>query len=76
MAGYDPTYKYDFLYKVLVHNVNAITKTCGLDVCGYETSWGHQGFGEAGTGVGSHILGKPGISKGGQTVIISDVNGL
>ena len=72
--GYDPTYKYDFLYKTIVHNVNAITKSCGLDMCGDETSWGHQGFGEAGSGVLGQILGKPGISKGGQTVIISDVD--
>jgi hypothetical protein len=71
--GYDPAYKYDFIYKVLVHNVNAITAACALDMCGDETSWGHQGFGEAGTGVVGQILGKPGISKGGQTVIISDV---
>jgi uncharacterized membrane protein len=43
-------------------------------MCGDETSWGHQGFGEAGSGVVGQILGKPGISKGGQTVIISDVD--
>jgi hypothetical protein len=74
--GYDPAYKYDLIYKVLVHNVNAITQRCGLDMCGDETSWGHQGFGEAGTGIVGQILGKPGISKGGQTVIVSDVDRL
>jgi hypothetical protein len=74
--GYDPAYKYDFIYKVICHNVNAITDTCGLDMCGDETSWGHQGFGESGTGVVGQILGKPGISKGGQTVILSDVDRL
>ncbi|MGL5935917.1 MAG: hypothetical protein ACRCZI_09885, partial [Cetobacterium sp.] len=73
---YDPSYKYDFIYKTLVHNVNAITHRVGLDLCGDETSWGHQGFGESGTGVVGQILGKPGISKGGQTVIISDVDRL
>jgi hypothetical protein len=75
-AGYDPAYKYDFIYKVLCHNVNAISKRCDLDMCGDETSWGHQGFGESGTGIVGQILGKPGISKGGQTVIISDVHRL
>jgi hypothetical protein len=32
MAGYDPTYKYNFIYKVLVHNVmllpNPVAWTC------------------------------------------------
>jgi hypothetical protein len=74
---YDPAYKYDFSYKVLCHNVNAIiTKRCDLDMCGDETSWGHQGFGESGTGIVGQILCKPGISKGGQTIIISDVHRL
>jgi hypothetical protein len=82
--GYDSAYKYDPIFKTLVHNVNAITGACGLDMCGDgtkdmcgdETSWGHQGSGEAGTGIVSQILGKSGISKGGQTVIISDVDRL
>ena len=43
-------------------------------MCIDETTWGHQGFGEAGSGVLDQILGKPGISKGGQTVIVSDVD--
>ena len=72
--GYNPAAKYDLPYKVLVHNVNAITKSCGLDMCADETTWGHQGFGEAGSGVLGQILGKPGITKGGQTVICSDVD--
>jgi hypothetical protein len=43
-------------------------------MCGDETTWGHQGFGEAGSGVVGQILGKPGVSKGGQTVVVSDVD--
>ena len=72
--GYDPAYKYDYLYKVLIHNVNALTKTAELDMTGDETTWGHGGFGEAGSGLTGRIQGKPGVSKGGQTVIVSDVH--
>jgi hypothetical protein len=72
--GYNPAYKYDLIYDVLVHNTNAITKRAGLDLCGDETSWAHQGFAEKGTGVTSNIIGKPGVSKGGQTVLVSDTD--
>ena len=74
MEGYDPAYKYDMLWYVLFANVNAISKHAELDLCGDETTWGHGGFGEAGSGLVGRIMGKPGISKGGQIVMISDVN--
>ena len=45
-----------------------------MDLCGDETPWGHQGIGEVGSGVVARVVGKPGVSKGGQTVIVSDVN--
>jgi hypothetical protein len=73
---YDPTYKFDLIYKTLVHNTNAITETGGLDLCGDETSWAHQGFAEAGSGIIGLIVGKPHINKGGQIVIVSDVDRL
>ena len=72
--GYDPAYKYDMLYDVVIKNVNALTKWAELDICGDETTWGHEGFAETGTGISSRILGKPGITKGGQTVIVSDIH--
>ena len=31
---YDPAYKYDYIYKVLVHNVNAIKKIAELYLTG------------------------------------------
>ena len=67
--GYDPAYKYDYIYKVLIHNVNEITETADLDLCGDETTWAHMGYGEAGTSILCRIMGKPGVTKGGQTVI-------
>jgi hypothetical protein len=73
---YDPSYKYDMIYKTVVHNTNAITATVGLDMGGDETSFGHQGFGEPDSGVIAQIIGKPGICRGGQTVIVSDVDRL
>ena len=73
-VGYDPAYKYDMIYDVLVHNTNAITKYAGLDLCGDETSWAHQGFAEGGTGIVGPVVGKPGVCKGGQTVLVSDTD--
>ena len=38
--GYDPAYKYDYAWKSLVHNVNALTYSADLDQCGDETTAG------------------------------------
>ena len=45
---YDPAYKYDYIFKTIVHNMNAITHKGSLDLCGDETTCGHQGHGEPG----------------------------
>ena len=71
---YDPAYKFDLIYKVIVNNVNNITKHASLDLCGDETTWGHAGYGEAGSGITGRIMNKPGISKGGQIVVVTDSN--
>jgi hypothetical protein len=52
--NYEPSYKYDMIFKTAIHNVNVITQCCGLDMCGDETSFPHQGNGEAGAGVEYH----------------------
>jgi hypothetical protein len=70
--GYDPCFKYDYIFKVITHNVCALTERASLDLCGDETSWGHQGYGEAGSGVLERIMNKPGITKGMQTVLAVD----
>ena len=72
-TNYDPDYKFDFIYKAIVHNVNAITKWANLDQLGEETTWGNGGFGERGSGITGCITRKPGISKGVQIFITSDV---
>lgn len=72
--GYNPAYKYDFLFETLIHNVNAITLDAGLDLCGDETTFGFNGWGEAGTGLLGLIMNKPGITRGGQVVMVVDAD--
>ena len=43
--GYNPSYKYDMVYDVIVSNVSnviSLTKDGELDLTGDETSWGFQ----------------------------------
>ncbi len=72
--GYDPAYKFDYIYDTIVHNVNALTLNVGLDLCADETSYGFNGWGETGSGILGLILNKPGITRGGQIVMVSDVD--
>ena len=41
--GYKPEHKFDFIWRKLVHNVNALIKEVCIDITGEKTSWGHQG---------------------------------
>ena len=59
---------------MLIHNINELSDQAELDQCGDETSIGHAGYAEPGSGISSRIMNKPGITKGMQTVIISDVH--
>ena len=72
--GYDPAYKYDYLFKTIVSNLNAITKQADLDQCGDETTCGHVGYGEPKSGLLTHIMGKPGVTRGMQIVMLCDVH--
>ncbi|KAG7349515.1 hypothetical protein IV203_012112 [Nitzschia inconspicua] len=53
--GYKPAYKYGFIFDVVCHNVLVITETASLDLCGDESSWAHQGWGESGAGIIARI---------------------
>jgi hypothetical protein len=64
--GYDPCAKYNMIWDVICHNMNAILNEGGDDICIDETSWSHMGFGSEAL---ERVYGKPGINKGGQTVI-------
>ena len=69
--GYDPGYKYDLVYRSMVHNTNGITLFADENQTLDETTWGHGGYGEAKSGLVSRLWNKK-VSKGGQTVIVSD----
>ena len=32
------------IWDVITYNINDTLNMIGLDMCGYETSWGHQGW--------------------------------
>ena len=72
--GYEPAYKFDYMMKTIVHNTNVLTREAELDLCGDETTWGFMGYGEAGTDLVSGIKGKPGVSRGGQIVLVSNAS--
>jgi len=72
--GYDPACKHDYIFETIINNVNALTLSAALDLCLDETSFGHQSWGKAKSGLLKTMLGKPGITKGMQTVICSDVH--
>ena len=72
--GYEPAYKYDFIVKTLIHNINCLTAQAELDLCGDETTWAHMGFGERQTSLLARVMRKPGVTKGGQTIILTDVH--
>ena len=73
-VGYNPAYKFDLILKVLVHNVGAMTLVAESDQCIDETTWAHNGFGEAQSGLVKLVLNKPGVTKGGQVVMSTDVH--
>jgi len=58
--GYDPCAKYDLIYKVLIHNMNYVTRRADLDATIDESTWGFGGF--AGD-CGRRLLNKP-VSRG------------
>jgi len=72
--GYNPAYKYDHIYSVIIDNVNNLTLFAGLDLCLDETTFAFNGWGESGSGLLAIIVGKPGVTRGGQIVIVLDVD--
>jgi hypothetical protein len=62
------------IFDVLVHNTNAITKKACLDLCGDESTWAHQGYADSISDMLSIVIGKPNVTKGGQVVLVMDVD--
>ena len=69
----DPCKKFDYIYRTIVHNTNALSKYADSDQCLDETTFGHAGYGPSGTGVMRRLIGKK-VNKGGQTVLCADVS--
>lgn len=59
-VDYDPCAKYDFICKVLVHNMNNVTESADLDGTFDESTWGFGGYsGDC----GGRLINKP-VSRG------------
>jgi hypothetical protein len=74
--GYNPAYKYHFIYETLIRNLNSISFKADDDQCIDETTFPFNGFGEPGAGLIKLVLNKPGVTKGAQLVITTDVGRL
>ena len=72
---YRPEAKFELLWNCICNNTNALTVKAGKNCAGDESTWGFMGYG---TNDGAHVIerrvGKPGVTKGGQLVVISDVD--
>lgn len=55
----------------MVSNCNAITKYAAEFQTVDETTWGHAGYGESGSGLTGRLMNKK-VNKGGQTTIMTD----
>ncbi len=67
--GHDPCAKYRLVWDVMVNNVNAFVKEASLDQTIDETTWSNMSFGGLAL---TRIRGKPGVTKGGQNVVLLD----
>jgi hypothetical protein len=72
--GYNPVYKYDYLFKVLISNINELSAKADADLYGDETTISVNAFGESGCDLIKRVKGKPGVTKGAQIVLVSDVH--
>ncbi len=44
MPNYDPCSRYDLIYRVMVHNINQVTRRADSDGTIDESSWGFGGY--------------------------------
>eukprot|EP00536_Pseudo-nitzschia_multiseries_P018121 jgi/Psemu1/54207/gm1.54207_g len=70
MSKFNYAYKFDYIYETLVHNVHYFSKKACSDLCTDELSWAYYGFGGP---MVDYLKGKM-FSRGGQTVILSDMD--
>ena len=60
--NYDPTYKYDYLFKCIIHNVNYLTEYAELDAIMDKTIFATASPGEYSAGVTFRVMVKPNVS--------------
>ena len=73
---YDPTYKYNCIFKCIIDNINYFTMDAKLDCTIDETTFATASPGESGAGVTFRIIGKSNVSIGGKTVLVYDTHGV
>ena len=61
--NFNPTYKYDYIFKCIINNVNYVTKFAKLDATIDKTTFATESPGESGAGVTFRVIGKPNVSK-------------
>ena len=69
--GYDPAYKFDYIWKCLCHNTNFNTDKAPLDLSADETSYATGAMGPKFAGM-IVVLHNKKVSKGGQAVVAID----
>lgn len=72
-VGYDPAYKFDYIFDVLHHNVNAVTLFASKDLCLDVTSYAFNGWGRVEQECWLLFLGSL-VSRVVDKVMISDVD--
>ena len=56
--------------------MNFLTKESYIYLCGENTIWDTASYGEAGSGVTGRLKNNPGVTKGGQTVLLVNLNNI
>ena len=69
---YNPTYKYFYIYKIIIQNVNLLSKHSELDQTGDNTGWETSLPGKKVSGVIFRVQVKPGAINGCQIVWVCD----
>jgi hypothetical protein len=69
--GYDPAYKFDYLYECMTYNINRMTKRANVRQTVDEFTWAFGGKGPAGDQLINSYRNKK-CGKGGQTVLCMD----
>ena len=71
---YNLAYKYNMIWDVIIHNVNAMSNRVGLEIFGDETSWIHQEQVKYKSVLSFKIINKNGVLKGGKIVLVANAD--